>query len=261
MSGGRELFNNAAKQYDETFTNSHIGRKQRDRVYFWLERIQFFNRIKSVFEINCGTGFDAQHFSQKGLKVTATDASSGMINFAKENRSSEITFFQMAFDEIDQIETVSEAIFSNFGGLNCISENELKRFSDKVAAKQRKGDLLIWVIMPRHCFMESIFFFLKFKWGSMFRRNTSKAVPVNVDGVEVDTYYHSPRSVKKILKSNYEIRLIKPVALFLPPSYLESFFAKRLRLLNFLNWLEQTFGRLSMFSGGADHYIIIAERK
>ena len=72
-------FDSAAPLYDDDFTFSEIGKLQRDRVYYWLSEMKLFEKSKRVFEINCGTGYDAQHFFEKGLKVVATDASLEMI--------------------------------------------------------------------------------------------------------------------------------------------------------------------------------------
>lgn len=261
MLEDKELFDNAAPSYDSTFTNSHIGRRQRDRVYFWLSKIDFFKRTKSLFEINCGTGADANYFHEKGLKVTATDRSGKMIEEAQTKRNKDIHFYQLDFSKLAEQTINADALFSNFGGLNCASGDELKVIARTVSEKQKKGDLIVWVIMPRFCFMEGLYLMSKFKFRQLFRRNTAKSVAINVDGTMVETFYHSPRFVKRILKNSYHIEKVKPVAFFLPPSYLEEFFKNKLSLLNFLNRLEKLAGRLSFLSGWSDHYIIIGEKK
>lgn len=261
MTDKKHDFDNAAQGYDATFTNSQIGRRQRDRVYFWLNKINFFERAFSVFEINCGTGADAGYFYQKGLEVTATDQSEGMIGQARLNQSQEINFFPLDFSNLQDQYLTGKALFSNFGGLNCASAQELKNIAKTVGEKQAAGDLLVWVIMPRFCFMEGLYLISRLKFGKLFRRNTAVGIDVDVDGTPVRTYYHSPQFVKEILKPNYKIEKIKPVAFFLPPSYLEPFFSKRLSLLKILDKLENLAGRLTFLAGMSDHYIIIGKRK
>lgn len=256
-----EYFDNAAADYDSIFTNSAIGQLQRNRVYFWLNHIQFFQSVQSVFELNCGTGYDAQIFHDKGLMVTATDVSSKMIETAKAKRSTEITFYPLNFKNIDSVDLKEEAVFSNFGGLNCASRHDLIDMVDVLSNKQQSGDKLVWVIMPKFSAVESIYFLFKFKWKAVFRRHTDKALLVNVDGVKVPTYFHSPKTIKKILEPNYNIKLVKPIALFLPPSYLEPFITKYPAFLKILHKLEKIFGRFSTFAGWSDHYIIVGERK
>ena len=253
-------FDQAASAYDETFTESKIGIEQRKRVYHWLDHVTFPKKDQRLFEINCGTGADAEYFHQKGIHVTATDGSPEMIQVAKASRDNGIDFSVLDFSEVNQSTIQGEAIFSNFGGLNCLNETELKELFERISNAQKEGDQLAVVIMPRFCFMEGVYFFSRLKWGKLFRRNTSKGLPVNVDGKEVMTFYHSPRSVINMLP-NYSIQLKKPVAFCLPPSYLESFFRKHSRFLMVLSRLENILGRISVFSGWSDHYILIAEKK
>ncbi len=253
-------FDQAASLYDQTFTESEIGKRQRNRVYYWLDRVNFPKEGQRIFEVNCGTGADAEYFHQKGVGIIATDGSPEMIEVAKSARSESIDFEVLDFSDVNQTTIRGAAIFSNFGGLNCLDEIGLKQFFERVSSAQNPGDQLAVVIMPRFCLMEGVYFFLRLKWRKLFRRNTSKGLAVNVDGKEVMTYYHSPRSVVKMLP-DYSIRLKKPVAICLPPSYLEPFFVKRPRFLRLLNTLERNLGRISLFSGWSDHYILVAEKR
>lgn len=256
------IFDSAAEAYDNTFTHSVIGKAQRKRVYHWLNKVDFFNEKNKIFEINCGTGFDAEQIHNKGLQIVATDGSGKMIEVAKEARSTEIDFFKLQFSEVAKDEKFKQStiLFSNFGGLNCLSKTELKGFTKDIAEVQTKGDLIAWVIMPDQCMMESFYFLLKFKFKKVFRRKQNESLKVNVDGVDVETYYHSPYDLKEVLGDKYRVELTKPVALFLPPSYLEPFFKKNKFLLKVLELLEKMFGWISFYSNFGDHYIIIARR-
>lgn len=254
-------FDKAAPLYDDTFTDSQIGQLQRKRVYFWLDQLHFFKDTTSVFELNCGTGYDADFFHQKGLNVIATDGSPEMIKTAQAKRNKAIEFFPMDFRELAQKYVASDAIFSNFGGLNCLSDGELSHHLEETAKTQLTGNKWVGVLMPRYCLMESVYLFFKLKWGSCFRRANKNGLDVNVDGEIVKTYYHSPRRLKQLLKPHYTIQLVKPVAIFLPPSYMESYMAKHPSILRLLAKLEGFFGRFSLFSSCSDHYILIAEKK
>tara|TARA_R110002049_G_scaffold246247_7_gene420273 strand:- start:780 stop:1571 length:792 start_codon:yes stop_codon:yes gene_type:complete len=263
MTTSSNDFNAAADSYDEVFTYSLIGKVQRSRVYYWLKEYHFFKQSKNVFEVNCGTGYDAEQFHHFGHKVTATDGSDRMISIAKKNRAKSINFYQLAFQDIAGNNDLKNAdfLFSNFGGLNCLDKNELANFITSVGALQKKQDQLAWVIMPKRCFMEDCYLFFKFKWNQIGRRNVVEKVAINVEGVAVDTFYHSPKEVSKLLENNYVIQAVKPVAFLLPPSYLEPFFKRYSWLLNGLSLLERLFGRFRIFANWSDHYLIIAERK
>jgi len=256
-------FDIGATQYDEVFTYSNIGVLQRNRVYHWLETLSFFKRPKKIFEINCGTGYDAEQFHNRGHSVVATDGSAEMIKLAKAKRDTKIDFFQLRFSDVSNQQKFenSQVLFSNFGGLNCIDSKELRIFAEDIAKKQSVGDLLIWVIMPKKCLMESIYFLFTFQFSKMFRRNTSKPTPVNFHDTAIPTFYHSPKELKRILKNDYDIELIKPVALFLPPSYMEGFFKQKKSMLRFLNALESIFGNFSAGAAWSDHFILIAKKQ
>ncbi len=262
--GGKKnsSFDSAAKSYDKTFTFSETGKLQRDRVYYWLDKIGFFQSKKNVFEINCGTGFDAKKFALKGHLVTATDKSAEMIKLAKESTTN-IDFFRLDITQLNTNNKLkkSNVLFSNFGGLNCIDNNEMNNLIKHITATQKQKDLIIWVLMSRFCLSEAIYFLLKLKFSKVLRRNTNKAVSVNVDGQKVNTYYYSPQKLKKKINQNYRTVLLKPVAIFLPPSYTEQYFKKNKKILKLLNNLEHIFGRFTFLARWSDHYIIIAEKK
>src|SRR5438093_5130158 len=76
-----EPFDAVADTYDDTFSNSSIGRVQRNLV--WIEADRTFCTGQRILEINCGTGVDALHLANRGIEVTACDSSSRMIAVAR----------------------------------------------------------------------------------------------------------------------------------------------------------------------------------
>ena len=69
-------FDPVADLYDEIFSNTRIGKAQRDIVWKYLRKKNLIN--KNILELNCGTGVDAIHLAQNN-RVTATDASEAML--------------------------------------------------------------------------------------------------------------------------------------------------------------------------------------
>lgn len=264
--GSKSTFNSAAATYDEDFSLSEIGMRQRDRVYYWLNECKLLKASKGknkIFEFNCGTGFDAKHFTKQGYLVVGTDAAVEMIEVAKAKNIKGAQFYQRNFNDIsiDDYVGKSDFVFSNFGGLNCLSESELATFFNHLALKQKSRDSLAVVIMPKFCVVEDLYLLLKGQFSQLFRRSRKEFIEVDVSGEKIRTYYHSPKKVKQLLKNNYKIQIIKPIAHFLPPSYLEPFFKKHLWILKYLNFMERTFGSIGFLASNADHFILIAERK
>lgn len=256
-------FDEYAKDYDTVFTYSEIGKAQRKRVYHFLKEGILTNSNLNILELNCGTGEDARYFFEKGHRVLATDISSEMINVANEKHQNTSILFQVK--DITKItsETFSEKfdlIFSNFGGLNCLSPQELEKFiSVSFSLLKPKGKMAL-VIMPKFCLWERLYFTLKGEFRKVKRRNTNNAVLANVEGVKVPTWYYNPKEVVSLASNHYNTIAIKPIGLKIPPSYLESFFSNKKGFLKMLIWAEKLYTN-PFWAKYSDHYLIAFEKK
>ncbi|MES2761925.1 MAG: class I SAM-dependent methyltransferase [Bacteroidota bacterium] len=254
-----QAFDSYAINYDDHFTNSLIGKTQREQVRKQLSRA-IKNNVKSVLEINCGTGEDALWFSRKGLKVLATDISEGMIEVAKQ-KTNDIEFRQLNCVNIGSLPKGNyDLIFSNFGGLNCLNANELIQFRRACDVLQNKGNRLAFVIMGTQCWWERIYFKSKKDKDRSTRRQNKKGVETIINGEKFKTYYYSPEYFVELFGDDYDYVISKPIGLFVPPSYLEPYFVKRKFLLGALRVLDRIFS-FSFFSNYADHYLIVFEKK
>lgn len=255
-------FDKAAQNYDETFSHSEIGKLQRNLVYHHLEKL-LSNQQQNILEINCGTGEDAIWLAKKNHSIIATDISNEMIAVAKTKESHQNLNFLQA-----DITTISEQfkdkkfdlIFSNFGGFNCLNKNELLQFLNSVSNTLYEKGKLILVIMPKNTLWEKIYFMLKGKFKTAFRR-TKKVAFANVDGTSIPTYYHNPKDIVNLTNVNFDCLEVKPIGFFIPPSYLEPFFKNKKDLLQFLNTLEIKIKNWSFLSKYADHYLIVLQKK
>jgi ubiquinone/menaquinone biosynthesis C-methylase UbiE len=255
-------FDKAAQNYDKTFSHSEIGKLQRNLVYHHLEKL-LSNQQQNILEINCGTGEDAIWLAKKNHSIIATDISNEMIAVAKTKESHQ----NLNFCQADSI-TISEqfkdkkfdSIFSNFGGLNCLTVDELTIFfKNSTSILSEKGKLIL-VIMPKNTLWEKIYFILKRKFKSSFRR-TKKIAFANVDGTSVPTYYYNPKDIVNLTNANFDCLEVKPIGFFIPPSYLEPFFKNKKGLLQFLYTLETKIKNWSFLSKYADHYLIVLQKK
>lgn len=264
MTDSLAVFDEVAQTYDLSFSNTEIGKRQRQRVWNFLEERNYLKKSERVLEINCGTGIDARWWYEKGHDVIATDASEGMLTEAiNRNKDTSIQFIQSSFHELNEKIThkKNSIIFSNFGGLNCIEEKQLlylsKSFSNLL---EEKGKLFL-VIMGRKCLWEMFYFSLKLDFKKAFRRISTKGANANLGKTSMHTWYYSPKEIKRLLGDDFRVLHQQPIGLFIPPSYLETFFYKRKNILNMLSILEKKLGRFSFLSDFGDHYIITLEKR
>lgn len=254
----QEAFNNYALQYDEHFTNSLIGKAQRKQVYEYLKALHFF-LDKKVLEVNCGTGEDVLFYSHHKTRVTAIDISEQMITIAKEkNKHNNASFICSAIQNLKHkvYETDFDIIFSNFGGLNCLNETDLKQFAKDSADLTSQQADLVFVIMGTNCIIEKLYFLLKGNKEKAYRRKHILGAETNINNQVFTTYYYTPKQIEKIFKSHYTVQNVKPIGLFIPPSYLEPFIKKHPLLFKIIIMLDNVFARFSILSNNADHYII-----
>jgi len=251
-------FDKAAINYDQSFTNTEIGQLQRNLVYTELSK--HLNSVKNILEINCGTGEDAIWLAKQNFTVTATDISSKMIEVAKSKaklnfKTADINSITTTFED-DKF----DLLFSNFGGLNCLSKPELENFFKNVGSIVSEKGKLVLVIMPKNTLWERFYFLAKAQFKNISRRK-KKNIIAHVDGENVTTYYYNPKDIVNLAKANFEIVAIKPIGFFVPPSYLDGFFKNKKGLLRLLNQLEQGIKSISSLSKFADHYIIVLQKR
>lgn len=255
-------FDHIASSYDSSFTRTPIGQLQRRQVWNSLEKIMIELKGLDILELNCGTGEDAVLFSEKGFNIVATDVSEEMLKVTQEkvqqySMQNKISSHYLDLDSFDDslFEKKFDLIFSNFGGLNCINPESLKKLLDKIPAILTPEGRFVAVIMPKFCLWESLYFLLKFRFKYAFRRWTKGSVEARLQGALVKTWYFNPSQVKA-WATKFSAVSITPIGLALPPSYLQKFFTKHKRILSRLNSLEKKLNGWPLLSGMADHYLI-----
>lgn len=255
-------FSAVAQAYDAVFTDTAVGRLQRQIVWGFLEKIAA-GPSSHVLEINCGTGEDAVWLAQRGCRVLATDAAAGMVAAARQKAllaGAQIETRVCAFADLARLpERNFDLILSNFGGLNCLPPEELVALGPVLAQKLRPGGRVVLVVMGRFCAWETLYFLLKGHWREAFRRARRGPLDARLDArTTVATWYYSPREMASLLGCAKRRGAVQAVGFWLPPSYLNPFFAKRPRLLRALSFLEKKCrGRL--WAWGADHFLLAGE--
>lgn len=248
-----------AKQYDEDFTFSPIGKMQRQRVHFFLRN--YISAIKKVLEVNCGTGEDARWFASKGFTVEATDISKEMIDICKNKSIGGVNFSVCDSRTIgaQYKKEQFDLIFSDFGGLNCLDPAEIKQFlADSAGLLSPKG-IVVAVIMGRKCFWEKVYFKKK-KDKRLNRRSSKTGVETILNERKFLTHYYTPAEFYNAGKEHFDLLSCKPIGFFVPPSWFNGYFKNKKTLLKLL----YSFEKLSSFSflaDRADHYLIVLQKK
>lgn len=261
-------FDKAAVSYDVDFTETKIGLLQRKSVYKNVETLLRKPTKKlNILEVNCGTGQDATFMAKQGHRVFATDISSQMISEATRKVANQkldnlISLQQADMLELEGICSTSsfDLIFSNFGGLNCLSPSQITEMGSVFSQLLKPQGKLCLVVMPSFCVWECSYFLLKLKLKEAFRR-TRKSVFANVSGELVETWYYSPNKFTSLIGNHFIKRKILPIGFFIPPSYLESFFRNKPKTLRALHKLERIFSQFSWLSAWSDHYYIELNKK
>lgn len=251
-------FDGAAISYDEVFTFSSVGIAQRKQVWDHIKRINLADN-KKVLEINCGTGEDAKQWLDLNMSVKSTDISPKMVELAK-SKFPDISFETLDINDIKKCQTNYDLLFSNFGGLNCLSNEKLRSFICEVHKQLPNHGRMILVIMGKKSLWDRMFLILKGKWKERNRRNTESFIDVNVDQTPVKTWYYSPKEVQSLASSKFETEGVYPIGLFVPPSYLASRFENKKRLMKFLEFLDRLFS-FRFLANYADHFLIVLKKK
>ncbi len=267
----RPAFETIASEYDKSFTHKALGRLLRERVWALLtHRVTQSHPVGKVLELNCGTGEDVLWLARQGWQVLATDVSPEMVEVARAKAATQLSeslsgerhlqFQVCSFSEIGRFEGQKfDLVFSNFGGLNCASPEELKKLSVDLQKLIVPGGQFVAVVMSRFCWQETLYFLLKGKPREAFRRLSRKPVNARLDEkTTVPTWYFSPGEFRRYFP-DFQVKRVLPVGFWLPPSYLNPFFEKRPRLLRFLNFLEKNFTP-AWLAPSSDHFLICLEK-
>jgi len=247
-----------AEAYDADFTNSPIGRIQRQQVYRQISNL--LSPTQNVLELNCGTGEDALYLASKVKYILATDLSAKMTRVLSQKGPPDNLSTQVL--DAKDIASIGanrfDLVFSNFGGLNCLSTAELKVFSNQLSSVLKPGACFIAVIMSRHCM-----------WDQWLRRKEKSSLPTRKSGgpvnlrvgeSKVDTYYFDPSQFASIFKDNFRTLKVRPIGLFVPPSYMNPAFTNRNLLLSLLTRLDRLTAESSKLAAYADHFLIALQK-
>jgi SAM-dependent methyltransferase len=255
-------FDTLAEEYDELFTRSVIGRAQRNVV--WQRAANLFSIGDHILELNCGTGEDALYLSRLGASVIACDASEQMIDFAKRRQQQEEPLAAVQFEILptEQLLKLRRAIpfdgvFSNFSGLNCVSD--LAAVAEQLSQCVKDGAPLLLCLSTRICLWEIVYFLLRGDFRKAFRRCRGKT-HARLGDISFSVQYPTISELKTLFAPAFSLRSYMGVGITVPPSYLETWAVKHPGCLRLLQRIDETIAGWPGFRIVGDHVLLHFEK-
>lgn len=255
-------FDTIAESYDSLFTASMIGRSQRAAV--WRKAETVFRAGDHVLELNCGTGTDALFLSSLGITVTACDASPRMIEQAEKQKAmgaprAAVDFRVLCTERVDELpsDLRFDGVFSNFSGLNCISD--LSKTWRLLAQRLRSGAQVLICLSTRFCVWEILHYLCKGNFYKAFRRCRDTA-QATLGRNSFPVYYPDLRSLRQSLRPMFRLCSVTGIGVTVPPSYLESWARRNPSALRLCDTLDRLICEWPGIRALGDHMVLHLER-
>lgn len=251
-------FSRKAIVYD-AFGQDHANlARMRQRVYDQVAR--WTPAGSHILELNAGTGLDAVALITRGYRVHATDLAPGMVAEMRRKQAElglngRLTIQHCSFTELDKVhDGPFAAVFSNFGGLNCVAE--LTAVTRHLPQLLRPGAVLTWVIMPPVCPWELLRW--PQDWRTATRRLRRGGVRAQVEGVAFQTYYFTPGQVQRALGPAFKLLELRGLSIVTPPADNDQFARRHPRLFARLARLDDRLSRWPWLNQIGDFFILTA---
>lgn len=265
---GDAPFDEVAAQYDAEFTDTPLGKRQRAIVHTYLEGV--VRPGMRVLELNCGTGHDAVWLAARGAEVTATDASSRMVEVASRKVegarvAGSISFRQLMIEDLIDPEIQRELgafdlILSNFDGLNCV--RDLSPFPEAFTSLLRPKGHAILVFMNPICAMEIFSLLLRGRWRRALQRLRRDGLEVHIgNGIAMRTWFHPVGRTLRHFRRGFVARHVEAVGLITPPTLMRSFYHRHESTFRRFFPLEDLLASLPPFNRMGDHVLLHLQRR
>ena len=256
-----EAYNRNADKYDDFIENNPNLSRMRQKVYALMTRL--LPKEARILDLACGTGTDAFWFAQHGHTVYGIDISEGMLQRAEEKAKqlglqSRATFEHLSYTELGKLEQNQfDCTFSNFGGLNCVSD--LSLVAKQVSPLLKPNAHVIWALMPPFCLWESAML-LRGQFRLATRRYSGKST-VHKEGLAYPVYYYTPKQVAQAWGKDFQLESVRALSVITPPATNKDFAIKRPRLFELLTKLDDALESRYPFKYLGDFTIVTLQRK
>jgi len=256
-----EAYNRNADKYDEFIENNPNLMRMRRKVYEHVTAL--LQQGSRILDLACGTGTDAFWFAQHGYTVHGVDISDGMLKRAQEKAKrlgleSRATFEHLSYTELGKLDKHQfDCTFSNFGGLNCVSD--LKLVADEVRPLLKPGARVIWALMPPFCLWESAML-LRGRVKLATRRFSGKST-VFKEGLHYPVYYYTPRQVAQAWGNGFQLKSVRALSVITPPATNKDFAIKRPAMFDLLSRLDDAVESKFPFNYWGDFTIVTLQHR
>ena len=252
-----EAFSRTAEKYDSFAKNHPHLTRMRNKVYSHVMR--FIPHSSRILELNAGTGTDAVQLAQRGYFIHATDIAPGMLNRLRE-KVDELRLHDRVTMEVGSFLALEDmqggpfdAVFSDLGGLNCISD--LSPVIRQLPTILKPGGIVTWVLMPHFCLWEMAEIF-RGNLSLAFRRFSRGSVRASLEGLNFDVYYFSPGQVMQWFGNDFQLLALEGLSVITPTAESKNFARWYPRVYRVLSWLDDKLSPHWPWNGWGDFYIL-----
>jgi SAM-dependent methyltransferase len=253
-----DAFDRVAGSYDDLFTRTAIGRAQRNQV--WQRLLAMFADGERILELNCGTGEDARFLGKRGRRIVACDGSAAMVEIAAartqvEANGADITFHQLANEDLETLTQQEhfDGVYSNFSGLNCVTD--LQPVARNLGTLVKPGGKLLLCLWSRVCAGEIFWYLLHGQIRKAFRRLSGKA-SARIGEATFNVSYPTVRQIQRDFAPWFVLGRRSAIGLFVPPSYAEEWAKKHEAALRCLKRLDRAFAEWPVLRHLGDHVLL-----
>jgi SAM-dependent methyltransferase len=218
-----------------------------------------------ILELNCGTGIDAVHLANLGVRVVACDLSPKMIDAARRRASAAGLDERVDFRVLDteKIETLVvdapfDGAFSNFSGLNCVQD--ISRVADNLALLLKPSAPILLCMVGRFSPWEMAWHLAHGKPVVALHSFRRKPTAELSSRGAVSVHYPSVRDMRWMFGPKFRLRGWKGIGVAVPPSCLDAI-AKRIpRAVRGLAKIDRYLSRAPIFRSLGDCVLMRFER-
>jgi len=257
-------FDGVAENYDHHIMDNEMNLWLRNRSVALLK--QSFRPGETVLEIGCGTGTETLSLARHGVTVIASDVSSKMLRILSEKASKSSlegrikTLHARPYELKEKLKLAGfaeiDGAYSTYGAIN--TDPLLPQLFKDLASMIRPKGTLILGVWNKYCLSEIFGYSLRML-PFMAVARMRNPVPVGKSRFCIASNAYSVESMKSLMKGLFEVKKVRGVEIFLPPSNLVHYLPPR-PLVGMLKQLDVSLEAHYPWNRLGDHFLVVCER-